>query len=212
MIHHICNKSIAGFQIFNNDNDYKRILIAILYYLSIGSKPSLSDFLRSFKNKKCDIFEETMSLPKKQDLLSIIAYCIMPTHIHLVLNVLKENLISVFMNNVLNSYTRYFNIRYNRKGPLWVGPHKKILIETDEQLLYVTGYVHTNPVKAKLINKPEKWLYSSYREYISKMPNSKKVCSYNDILDVKPFEYKKFVEDMIMHQQELAQIKHLFIE
>jgi putative transposase len=79
----------------------------------------------------------------------------MPTHIHLVLRQLKDGGISKFMSNILNSYSRYFNIKHNRKGPLWEGRFRKVLVGSDEQLLHLTRYVHLNPVTACLVDKPK---------------------------------------------------------
>ena len=70
------------------------------------------------------------------------------------------------MRRLLNSYTRYFNEKIKRKGPLWEGRFKKVLVNSDEQLLHLTRYVHLNPVSAGIVEKPEDWPCSSYREYI----------------------------------------------
>jgi len=116
------------------------------------------------------------------------------------------------MNNILNSYTRYFNIRHNRKGPLWEGPYKKLAVETDEQLLHLTRYVHLNPVTSYLVNKPDEWLYSSYKEYLGTDNLSQKICNFGNLLDIRPNSYSEFVEDRISYQRELAKIKSLAIE
>jgi putative transposase len=134
----------------------------------------------------------------------------MPTHLHLILKQLKHNGISIFMNNILNSYTRYFNTKHKRKGPLWEARFKNILIEKDEYLLHLTRYIHLNPVTASLINKPEDWLASSYREYIEK--NAEKICQYDDVLKTEPISYKQFVDDRISYQRELAKIKQYLFD
>ncbi|MFH1855789.1 MAG: transposase [Candidatus Omnitrophota bacterium] len=58
----------------------------------------------------------------KEKAIEIIAYCLMPTHLHLMLKQLKDNAISDFMRKLLNSYSRYFNVKYKRKGTLRVIP------------------------------------------------------------------------------------------
>ena len=116
------------------------------------------------------------------------------------------------MSNVLNSYTRFFNTKYDRKGPLWVGRFKNIPIESDEQLLHLTRYVHLNPVTAKLVNQAEEWKHSSYREYIQKPNKPQTICHYSDVLDIKQTEYQDFVHDHASYQRELAAIKNLAIE
>jgi putative transposase len=213
MIYHVCNKSIAGFNIFKTNEEFLRIIIGICYYRTTNRKLRLADFLRSRKRKNNrDLFCEIVSLSEKEKGVEIIAYCPMPTHLHMLLNGSSNSAVSTFINNVLNSYTRYFNRRHKRKGPLWEGPSKKVLIKTDEQLLHVTRYIHLNPVSANLVKSPEKWPYSSYKEYITKVPCEERICEFADILDIQAKEYKKFVRDGIDYQRQIAQIKKLILE
>jgi putative transposase len=136
----------------------------------------------------------------------------MPTHIHLVLKQLEDNAISVYMNNVLNSYTRYFNIRHKRKGPLWEGRFKKVWVVNDEQLLHLTRYIHLNPVTSNLIEKPEQWGASSYQEYLRSDQRLERVTCFEDILDITPREYQEFVEEWKDSQQELKKIKDMLFD
>ena len=114
------------------------------------------------------------------------------------------------MRIVLDSYTRYFNKKIGRKGPLWEGRVKKVFVESDEQLLHLTRYVHLNPVSAGIVKKPEDWVYSSYREYIGMKKG--KVCNKEKFFDFSKEEYKKFVEDRIDYQRNLEIIKHIILE
>jgi putative transposase len=148
----------------------------------------------------------------KEKLVEIIAYCIMPTHLHLVLKQLEDNGISIFMNRILNSYSHYFNIKHERKGPLWEGRFKHILVEKDEYLLHLTRYIHLNPVTAYLVNKPEEWFASSYGEYLQDVKKDDKICKYSEILEIEPKSYREFIEDRISYQRELAKIKHLVMD
>jgi putative transposase len=154
----------------------------------------------------------TSILQEKERLVQIIAYCIMPTHLHLILKQLKENGISTFIGNVLNSYSRYFNTKYRRKGPLWEGKFKNVLVKTDEQLLHLTRYIHLNPSTAFLVDRPEEWLASSYQEYLLKVNNIERICKFEDVLEIEPSSYRKFIEDRISYQRELAVIKEMLLE
>jgi putative transposase len=116
------------------------------------------------------------------------------------------------MNRVLNGYTRYFNAKHHRKGPLWTGRFKRVLVETDERLIHLTRYIHLNPVTAYLVDKPELWQFSSYREYLIREPMKEKVCEFKHLLEISPNEYKKFVDDQISYQRELAAIKDLILD
>ncbi len=211
-VYHVINKSIAGFKIFNDDSEFSRMVEVIRYYQREKPEIKFSEFIESIGFQPNSSQAANYNSDNKEKLVEIIAYCIMPTHLHLILKQLKENGISVFMSNVLNSYTRYFNIRHKRKGPLWEGRFKSILVETDEQLLHLTRYLHLNPVTAYLIDTPESWAMSSYREYLLRVNERNKFCRYDGILDIEPIAYKKFVEDRVSYQRELASIKSLLLE
>ncbi len=216
-VYHVFNKSIAEYKIFNNDPEFLRMINVICYYQREKPAIKFSDFIRSPQAKQ-DHLKRMNSFPPqrwergdKEKLVEIVAYCVMPTHLHLTLKQLKENGISIFMGNILNSYAKYFNTKHERKGHLWEGRFKHVLVESDEQLLHLTRYIHLNPTTAYLVDKPEDWLVSSYREYLAGTGNSK-ICKYDDILDIEPKDYKEFVEDRISYQRELAKIKHLFLD
>jgi len=116
------------------------------------------------------------------------------------------------MNDILNSYTRYFNVKTRRKGPLWESRFKSVLVDTDEQLIHLTRYIHLNPVTAYLINKPQEWKFSSYGEYLGKVGKEDIVCRYEDLLSIQPDSYKEFVDDRISYQRSLATIKYLMLD
>ncbi len=211
-IYHIFNKSIAGFKIFNRESEYLRMVNMLKYYQIENMPLKFSRFLESEGIKKQGFNKKFRVISANKDkLVEIIAYCLMPTHVHLVLKQIKDKGCSIFMGNLLNSYSRYFNTKYNRKGPLWVGKFMNVLVETNEELVHLTRYVHLNPVTANLVNKPEEWLASSYKEYIFDSEDMDKLCAYKDILDIKPLTYRKFVEDRASYQRELSKIKKLDI-
>jgi putative transposase len=134
----------------------------------------------------------------------------MPTHIHLILKQLAPSGISIFVGNVLNSYTRYFNLKHHRKGPLWESKFQNILVKGDEQLLHLTRYIHLNPVTALLTDKPQNWKFSSYNEYLGQ--TNYPICQYKDLIEFDQNKYKKFVLDRISYQRELAIIKKITLD
>ena len=95
---------------------------------------------------------------------------------------------------------------------MWEGRFKNVLVESDEQLLHLTRYIHLNPVAAYLVDKPENWSASSYKEYLSGDNDKNKICEYSEILEIEPSFYKEFVEDRISYQREIAKIKELILE
>lgn len=201
-IYHVYNKSIAEFVIFNNDTEYSRIKDTVKYYQIENQPVKFSQFGAYINNIKQEAIEKK--------LVEIICYCFMPTHIHLALKQLAEDGISNFMRYILNSYSHYFNIKHNRRGPLWEGNFKKVLVESDEQMLHLTRYIHLNPVAAYIVNNPIDWKWSSYSEYISGKGDG--ICKHADVLDVTPETYKLFVENRIDYQRELAKIKNMMFD
>jgi len=199
-IYHIYSKSIAEFVIFNNDVEFSRMKEMILYYQTERQHVNFAKVIERGAKQAAD----------SRKLVDIVCYCPMPTHLHLALKQLRDKGISDFMRRILDSYTRYFNIKHNRKGPLWEGRFKRVLVESDEQLLHLTRYIHLNPPTAYLVNNPIDWKWSSYEEYISN--NKHGICKFDDVLDIKPDSYKTFVENRISYQRELAKIKNLMLD
>ncbi|MFH1093517.1 MAG: transposase [Candidatus Omnitrophota bacterium] len=207
-IYHVFSKSIFKFKIFRVNDEFERMKSLIWFYKREKPVVRYSHFLE-LKNKD-RFYKENVS--DNNELVEIIAYCIMPTHIHIVLKQVIDKGISTFLSNVFNSYTRYFNFKIKRKGPLWESRFKGVSVDTDEQLLHLTRYVHLNPVTAKLINHPEDWKYSSYKEFIGVKSTEKPICSFSGCMDINPSVYKKFVNSQIDYQRELADIKAKFLD
>ena len=211
-IYHVFNRSIAGFHIFNNNEEFLRMKQLMKYY-QIKNELRFSDFIE-LKQVQEEGFNNYFNkiLIDKDKLIQIIAYSFMPTHIHLIVKQLSNDGISDYMGDFLNSYTRFFNTKYKRKGPLWESKFKNVLVKSDEQLLHLTRYLHLNSTTAKLVDRPEDWEFSSYNEYLGKENEIRSICEFKDLLDIKPSEYRKFVNDQISYQKELAKIKDLLID
>lgn len=211
-VYHIFSRSIAEYQIFNTETDFERITQLFKYY-QIENEMRFS-FFRDLVWVKKNGFNKSIEQisEDKDELVQIIAYCLMPTHIHLILKQLKANGISNYMRKVLDGYSRYFNLTHKRKGPLWESKFQNVLVVTDKQLLHLTRYLHLNPVTTHLIDKPEDWAFSSYNEYLGEIKDSRTLCQFDDVLEIKPSIYRKFVNDQISYQRELAKIKKLMID
>ncbi len=140
----------------------------------------------------------------------IIAYCLMPNHFHIVLRQSTEGGITRFMANLSNSYTKYFNKKYRRVGSLFQGPFKAKHVETEEQLIHLTRYVHLNPVASFLIKLDdlESYPWSSFSEYLRENSD---ICDIEWIKShfAKTEQYKKFVYDQADYAQKLEKIKHI---
>lgn len=209
-IYHIYSKSIAKFVIFNNETEYSRMLQLFQLYRYADFGYRYSQFLDLANFRQDEIIS---NLEKDGDLMvQIISYCLMPTHIHIILKQNSDGGISHFMALALNSYSRYFNTVHKRSGPLWSSRFKSTLVSDDNQLLHLTRYLHLNPTSAALVKKPEDWRYSSYREYIDIGRTGSNLCDYEDLLTIKPSQYKKLVDNNKNYQRQLSKIKYLTID
>jgi REP element-mobilizing transposase RayT len=94
----------------------------------------------------------------------VYAYALMNNHYHLLVQTPEANL-SAGMHALNGGYVTYFNVRHGRAGPLLQGRFKAILVESEGHWDELSRYIHLNPVRARLVGKPEEWLWSSYRGY-----------------------------------------------
>ncbi|MBI2021641.1 transposase [Candidatus Daviesbacteria bacterium] len=200
-IYHIYNRGSEKRLIYGDRRDYQRFLKTLSYYQLEGPKPKLSQFFR-YKNFKAE---------QAKKMVEILTFCLMPNHFHLLVKQLRSQGITEFMRNILNSYTKYFNTRYNRVGPLLQGQFKAVLIESDDQLVHVSRYIHLNPFVSFLIKSLEKYEWSSYHEYVM---GKSGLCSKEEILSFfkSPKEYQNFIKDHAGYAQELELIKHKLID
>lgn len=204
-IYHIFNKSISNYGIFRDFNNSQRFLNVVEYYNNHLITKSFSQFII---RKKFDY--QNIIYPKDFTYIKIISYCIMPDHYHFLLKILTGNTLSKLISTIENSFTRYFNIKFDRKGPLWQNSFKSVEIRSNEQLLHVSRYIHLNPTTSNLVDKPEDWKFSSYRDFITDERVLKKFVKEISIDDMK--SYKQFVENNIKYQRELKHIKKLILE
>jgi REP element-mobilizing transposase RayT len=103
---------------------------------------------------------------KKKYGILVHSYVLMSNHYHLIIETPNANL-SKAMQYINGSYTTYVNIKKKRSGHLFQGRYKAIIVDVDNYLLELSRYIHLNPVRAKMVEKPEEYQYSSYRAYIN---------------------------------------------
>jgi len=209
-IYHVVSRSIAQVPIYEQNKDYLRTLESIDFYRFTKPSISFSHYKRLPREVK-EAFEK--KLRKQNTLVDIFSFCLMQNHNHFLLKQNQEKGISTFMRKFQNSFARYFDTKYQRAGGLFQAMFKAVRIETDEQLLHVSRYIHLNPVSAYLIEieQLENYPWSSFPEYAKEFrgfTNTEFVLSFFKNRD----EYKKFVFDQADYQRELQAIKHLILE
>ena len=92
-------------------------------------------------------------------------YCLMPNHVHIILKNTKDTNLPKFMKQINLSYMKYYKKKYTYDGYFWQGRYKSLIISSDEYLLMCGKYIELNPVRAKLVDDPSKYEYSSYSFY-----------------------------------------------
>jgi putative transposase len=96
------------------------------------------------------------------------AYCLLPTHYHLVLRISEANL-SRGMRSLNGLYAQTHNDRHGRSGHLFGGRYRTGVIQSDEHLAKACRYVDLNPVRAGLSAHPRDWPWRSYRALVGEV-------------------------------------------
>lgn len=212
-IYHVVNRGLEKRPTFDRQAEYERAVMAFSFYQHLRLPMRLSHFLNlPIEERKSQWQYIEQKNPRR---VEILAYCLMPNHFHLLLRQKTDNAISRFLADVTNSYTRYFNTRHNgRKGPIFEGSFRSVRIESEEQLLHVSRYIHINPVVSYLVAYKNLAMYpwSSFSEYID--PGKRGMCQTKAVLGLfsSAEAYAQFCFDQIDYGKKLEQIKHLTLE
>lgn len=202
-IYHLFNRGNDKRDLFIQPRDYKRFLKTFYYYQFQGPKTKFSNFNKSELT--------TLRLTPEKRLVEIYCYCMMPNHFHFLVKQLKDNGISIFMSQLSNSYTKYFNTKNRRVGSLLQGTFKSVLVENNEQFIHLSRYIHINPIVSGITNDLDSYLWSSYHEYTAGVES---FCSIHPILDLFPSrkKYEQFLKDHIEYATTIELLKHQIIE
>ncbi|PIR43419.1 hypothetical protein COV24_02665 [candidate division WWE3 bacterium CG10_big_fil_rev_8_21_14_0_10_32_10] len=210
-IYHIFNKTIDNKNIFINYKICNYFYNLSRYYRSEKGIISYSNLHRLSNENRNDYIKKITML--RYHRVEIISYNLMPNHFHFILKQKKDKGISVFISNVINSLTKIYNKQSRRLGPVFLPRFKSVLVETDEQLIHLSRYIHLNQYSSKIFNNKEdllKYPWSSFHEYIEnpkkRLSNDKMILSlFNDNRN----RYKNFVLDNADWQRTRELIKYM---
>ena len=210
-IYHVFNRGIDHRPTFSDRLELKRALAVIDHYRFFTPLVKFSKFIKLSVEERNRFQTKIKAGPK---LIDILSFCLMPNHFHFLLKQASDKGISKFLSNFQNSYTRYFNIKNERDGPLFLDQFKAVLVETEEQLIHVSRYIHLNPVTSHVVkdfNSLSDYPWSSLPEYIE---GKESICETNTILGFfrDSGDYIDFLKDQVGYQRELDRIKHLIFE
>lgn len=158
--YHTYNRGVDKRKIFMDEQDYTVFLYLLKYYLSPPKK-----------DEKHPLINTTSAVIRPRPIknlyqqIELIAFCLMPNHFHLLIKQKTINGMTRLLHKLLTIYSMYFNRRHKRTGHLFQGRYKAVLVDSDEYLLYLTGYIHLNP--ATLTGPdPVRYPYSSLDYYL----------------------------------------------
>jgi len=132
--------------------------------------------------------------------LSIVVYCLMPNHYHFLVRQDGDKSAGLLPQRVFNSYTKAYNLKYNRSGTLFQGPYQVRQITNKSYLLNLCRYIHANPVKDGLVADIEDWPYSNYLEWIGKRSGSLVDLRFVQEHFSSPQRYAEFVLDYLKNR------------
>jgi len=207
--YHIYNRGVEKRTIFVDEQDYAVFLSYLRDYLIPKDKIELQKKLSnpdiSYKEK--DKILKLLRLNNFYGEITVLAYCLMLNHFHFFLKQKSLTSINQFLQSLCTRYTMYFNKKYRRVGSLYQDIYKAVSIETEEQFIYLSKYIHkqalfhespTAPVASQGWSLRSWKQPSSYPEYLGKRKTQwihpEEVLSYFSKTNPK-LTYKTFIEE-----------------
>jgi len=158
--YHLYNRGVEKRNIFLDQQDYNVFLSYLNNYLSVKNDEELFKIIQNPDSSlsEKDKARKLLRLNNFSNNLLLLAYGLMQNHFHFLVKQLETYAIDSFMNSIGTRYTMYFNRKYNRIGSLYQGVYKAVLVNSDEQLLHLSRYIHDQAI--------QKGQPSSYPEYM----------------------------------------------
>lgn len=225
---HVLNRGVDKRKIFIDEKDHFRF-IHDLFEFNDEKRANDSSYIfrQSFQSsdvRRPKVREESHK-PRKL-LVKIHSFCLMPNHYHLLLTPVAGSGVQLFMKKLNGGYAKYFNEKYERKGALFEGRYKRILIEDETHFTHLPFYIHFNPLDlavpewrewkvkdyGKAINFLENYRWSSHLDYLGKK-NFPSVTQRDFLLEVfgGEKEYEKRVKSWL-RELNLEGIKDFVLE
>ena len=169
--YHVYNRGVEKRFIFLDDADRWRFLTSLFMFQWENYLLKPGDFIpviqHSMLNKAVleDPIYKKLFLSRVTEL---VCFCFMPNHFHLILKEIRKGGISLLMQRVGNSYTKYFNAKYERNGHLFGSRFQSIHIDKNEYLTHLSGYIHlTNPCElSQWRGKEIQYPWSSLQDFL----------------------------------------------
>ncbi|MBI3175583.1 MAG: transposase [Chloroflexi bacterium] len=144
--------------------------------------------------------------------LAVLAYCLMPTHYHLLVRQDGAEPAGNLPQYVFNSYTKAYNLKYSHSGTLFEGRFRAKPIQSKSHLLHLCRYIHGNPVKDGLVDDPAAWPYSNYPEWIGERHGTLVDHDFIENQFDGPQEYKKFLFQYLQTRALPDEVRKFLVE
>ncbi len=181
-LYHILSRGVDKRKIFLDDEDYLRGIHDLFEFNDVAPVNNLTYFFR--KGPK-DVGRPYIKRKARKLLVKIHVFCLMPNHYHLFLSAVVENGIPLFMKKFNGGYAKYFNEKYERRGALFEGRYKRVIIKNEAHFIHLPYYIHLNPLD---LITPE-WREQKLNNFAKAMKflNSYRWSSYLDYAGEKNF-------------------------
>lgn len=206
--YHLYNRGVEKKAIFRDLQDYSVFLSYLKVYILPKDEEDLQTKLTDpdLHYQDRDKILKLLRLNNFHDELALLDYCLMSNHFHFLIKQKSELTIDKFMNSMMTRYTMYFNRKYKRVGPLFQGVYKAVLVESDEQLLHLSRYIHFQSLASQgvgLQGQP-----SSYQNYLGiksdEWVETEEILSYFSQNTEGNNHYSDFVENKQNNEKELT--------
>ena len=107
-----------------------------------------------------DLFEDALAKAQRSHRFEVVGYVVMPEHVHLLVSEPVKELLSVALQGLKLSVARRARTR-----PFWLPRYYDFNVRTDAKRFEKLDYMHSNPTRRGLVDRPEDWRWSSYRYY-----------------------------------------------
>lgn len=198
--YHICFRGNNKQEIFRSNQDRVRLLFLILHLQSPENIQNISRVVKEYRhNGSLNIDEDLLSKIVKTRYVLLEAFAFMPNHVHLAIREEQEQGTVRYLQRVLNAYAKYFNTKYETVGHLFQGPYRAVHVEDNDQLLYLSTYIHRNPRELPEIRGNEhSYEWSSYQDYLGENRFGK-LLDRSLVLEQfdSPKEYRTFVDSSV---------------
>jgi putative transposase len=111
----------------------------------------------------CEVFLDLLQDAAVDFALAVHGFAVMKNHYHLLATPGDETSLPRTIQEVAGNYCQFFNQRYGRIGTIWNGRYKSLLITDERYWLTCLRYIDQNPVRARIVDSPELYRWSSYR-------------------------------------------------